>query len=258
MHKTHIHNAPNYREIECETGVKLVILLLLFLLLSTCTAHLFVGLLTCQCIVLFYCKLRITASSTSQIDKSAYRNYSNLWSVHMLNGENLLKRETCSEMHCNMVQQRRVHRVHMNVATLITHTSYTLHTCARLSKHIPNACSRNLHYSDPFCVVVFSVTSSIEKAFFARAHQCLQLQPATFFFFFIFVFSSFLPKNYESGIVRLVDANVLFCSFYFLSRKQSVLRIIYSSRIDRFVDLFLVRFHFSVLFGTQSNVQNHY
>lgn len=82
----------------------------------------------------------------------------------MLNWENLPERETClaNALYCG---KRTASSSRTYEWSDISYIETTLLTCARLFKHIPNACSRNLHYSVPFCVVVFSLTSSIEKFF---------------------------------------------------------------------------------------------
>lgn len=99
-------------------------------------------------------------------------------------------------MHCNMVQQRRVHRAHMDVATLITHTSYIIHVAhmhARFQTHTQCLLSKFALFGSILCGRIFRDIFD-RKGFFARAHQCLQLEQVTFFFFLSLFSVFFLPK----------------------------------------------------------------
>lgn len=113
-------------------------------------------------------------------------------------------------MHCNMVQQRRVHRAHMDVATLITHTSYIIHVAhmhARFQTHTQCLLSKFALFGSILCGRIFRDIFD-RKGFFARAHQCLQLEQVTFFFF-LSLFSVFFFYR------KLVDGNVLFFLSFF-------------------------------------------
>lgn len=112
-------------------------------------------------------------------------------------------------MHCNMVQQRRVHRAHMDVATLIAHTSYIIHVAhmhARFQTHTQCLLSKFALFGSILCGRIFRDIFD-RKGFFARAHQCLQLEQVNFFFFYL-CFQFFFTENWSMA---------MFCFFSFFS-----------------------------------------